>query len=150
LIGPLPIESFAYQPPPRRQAWPAWDGARVARWAIVLAAVAVLLGTIYMTFGRSEAEPQTQQQAQQTEEDSSLWDWLDGLRLPWESEPAAQANQVRQPQAKADGFKWPWERAQDAVQDTVEGVQSTVTVVSATILVVLVLLIVLALVRRRK
>lgn len=132
---PAGVNPFAYQPPPR-QAWPAWDSANVLRWVLVVTVVTMLLGAAYMVFSASQAE----QPSAQAEDAGSVWDWFDGLRLPWEPDaPAAPAAQATQD----DGWQWPWESA-------IESVQATVTTVSAGILGVLVLLIVLALVRRKR
>lgn len=137
---PPALDPWAYQPPPRPK--PGIELGPVLRWLLVVTTVTMLLGTVYMLFSRQAEQPQ--QQA--TQQQQSIWDWFDGLRLPWEPEAPAQ---VQQPQATADGFKWPWESAADGIAQTAESVQATVTVVSGAVLAVLVLLIILALVRRK-
>lgn len=145
---PTGAQPFAYQPPPQqRQAWPAWDGARIVQIVLATVAAILLLWMGSAMWGRGDDEAAPVVEAQPEAEDGGAWAWLSGL-LPWQSEP--EAKPVAAAPAKDTGWKWPWESAADAAADAAESVQATVTMVSFGVLAVLVLLIVLALVSKRR
>ena len=142
---PPQVNPFAYEPVRPRQAWPAWDSANVLRWVMVVGVAAMLLGVLYLVLSRGAAE-----QPSPAETPATVWDWFDGLRLPWEPDAAPAAPTTPAKVQQDTGWQWPWESAAAGLADAAESVQGTVTLVSASILAVLVLLIVLALVRRRR
>jgi len=139
---PPGVDPFAYQPPPRpRQHWPRWDSAHLARWGIVLAVVAIMLGALYMAVGSAadEGAPATTQEAQ---EDGGPFAWLAELRPPWQEDAAPAAQPDPAP------FRWPWDAAADTLADAVGDVQATVTMVAGSIVGILVLMISLVLTRK--
>lgn len=126
--------------PRPRQLWPAWDAQRVVQWAMVLAVIAGALYIGSALFGGGDA-PAPAATAQTDDAGPLSW-----LRLPWQTDDAPA--QVAEPQAEP--FRWPWERAADAVGEVVADAQATMTAIAYGVLGVLVLLIVLALVAKRR
>lgn len=122
---PQQIDPYSL-PARRRQAWPRWDRAAVARGLAIIAIAAAATWFAWQMFA-----PSSQPAAAAAE---PAWRW------PWESDAPNGEPVVEL--LPADGWFWPWDAAQY--------VRRTVTILFAALVFVFVLFIFLALQRRRR